>query len=168
MELGTPAVFAGTWLAMMAAMMLPGALPAVTRAVAASRRALTAPLFAGSYLGVWALFGLVVYAVYEPPGAAVTGAVTIAAGAYELTPLKRACRRRCRSTVRTGAQFGIYCVGSSIGLMAMLVAVGVMSIAWAVVVGALVTVQKLLPPRLFVDVPVALAIVALGVVLLPL
>jgi len=101
MDLGGPAVFAGTWLTMMAAMMLPGAVPAVARAVSATGRALTAPLFAGSYLAVWAVFGLVVYAAYEPHGAGLTGAV------------------------------------------------------------------KLLPPRLLVDIPVALAIVTLGVVLLP-
>ena len=69
--------------------------------------------------------------------------------------------------MRSGAHLGIYCVGSSVGLMAMLVAVGVMSIAWGVVVGVMITAQKLLPPRLLVDIPVALAIVTLGVVLLP-
>lgn len=53
--------------------------------------------------------------------------MTIAAGAYEFTPLKRHHRRRCREDVRSGLQFGLYCVGSSIGLMVMLVALGVMS-----------------------------------------
>ena len=99
-------------------------------------------------------------------GAAATGIVAIAAGIYELTPLKHACRERCRHTVRSGAQFGIYCVGSSIGLMAMLVAVDVMSMAWCVVIGALITAQKLLPPRAYVDVPVGLGIVGLGLAML--
>jgi predicted metal-binding membrane protein len=107
-----------------------------------------------------------VYAVYRPHGSAAAGALTIAAGLYELTPLKRDCRRRCRESVRSGFQFGLYCVGSSIGLMAMLVALGVMSIAWMSVVAALVLAQKLLPPRASVDVPVALAIVGLGILLL--
>jgi MFS family permease len=53
----------------------------------------------------------------------VTG--TRAAGLYELTPLKRACRRR-RENVRSGSWFGFYCVGSSIGLMLVLLAVGAM------------------------------------------
>jgi predicted metal-binding membrane protein len=68
--------------------------------------------------------------------------------------------------VRSGFQFGLYCVGSSIGLMVMLVALGLMSIAWTVVVAALVLAQKLLPPRTSVDVPVALAIVGVGILIL--
>jgi len=56
------------WLVMMAAMMLPGALPAAVRRARASGRLLAAPLFAGSYLGVWALAGVVVYALYRPQG----------------------------------------------------------------------------------------------------
>ncbi len=59
----------------------------------------------------------------------------------------------------SGFQFGLYCVGSSIGLMVMLVALGVMSVAWMSVIAALVLAQKLLPPRASIDVPVALAIV---------
>jgi predicted metal-binding membrane protein len=85
---------------------------------------------------------------------------------YELTPLKRECRRRCRRDVRSGLQFGVYCVGSSIGLMVMLVALGVMSVAWMALVAFLVLAQKLLPPRVWVDVPVALAITTLGMVML--
>ena len=57
----------------------------------------------------------------------------------------------------------MYCVGSSIGLMAVLLALGAMSITWMVLVAVLVLAQKLLPPRAAVDVPVALAIVALGI-----
>jgi predicted metal-binding membrane protein len=161
-ELGSLGFFAAAWVPMMAAMMLPGALPAVSRL----RGRLAAPLFAGSYVAVWALFGLAVYAVYRPHGAGVAGALILAAGLYELTPLKRECRRRCRRDVRSGLQFGVYCVGSSVGLMVMLVAIGVMSVAWMAVVAVLVLVQKLLPPRAAIDVPLALAIVGLGIVIL--
>jgi predicted metal-binding membrane protein len=165
-ELGSFTFFLGAWILMMGAMMLPGAIPAVSRFVRANGQALSAPLFAGSYLAVWALVGLVVYALYQPHGTTVAGALTIAAGLYELTPLKRGCRRRCQETVRSGFQFGLYCVGSSAGLMLMLIALGVMSVAWMAVVAVLVLVQKLLPPRLSVDVPVALAIVAVGILVL--
>jgi predicted metal-binding membrane protein len=165
--LGSLPFFLGVWAAMMAAMMLPSALPAVLTYTRAKRRAIAAPLFAASYVGVWTLFGLGVYAVYQPHGAWVAGALTIAAGVYELTPLKRACRRRCRETVRSGFQFGAYCVGSSVGLMVVLVALGVMSLPWMAVIAALVLVQKLVPPRVLVDVPVALALVVLGLVLFP-
>jgi len=91
--------------------------------------------------------------------------LTIAAGVYELTPLKRTCRRRCRKNVRSGLQFGLYCVGSSIGLMVMLVALGVMSVTWMSVVAVLVLAQKVLPPSASIDVPVALTIVGLGIVI---
>jgi predicted metal-binding membrane protein len=161
-ELGSFGFFAAVWVSMMAAMMLPGALPAVTRA----GRGIAAPIFAVSYVAVWALFGLGVFALYRPHGAVAAGTLTIAAGLYELTPLKRECRRRCQREVRSGFQFGVYCVGSSIGLMVMLVALGVMSIAWMAVVAALVLAQKLLPPRARIDVPVALAITTLGMVML--
>jgi predicted metal-binding membrane protein len=48
----------------------------------------------------------------------------------------------------------------------MLVALGVMSVTWMAVVAALVLAQKLLPPRAAIDVPVALAIVGLGILIL--
>jgi predicted metal-binding membrane protein len=158
-ELGSLGFFAAVWVPMMAAMMLPGAVPAAARL----RGALAVPFFAGSYLVVWTAVGLAVYAVYRPHGAVVAGALTVAAGLYELTPLKRHCRRRCRETVRSGFEFGVYCVGSSIGLMIVLLALGAMSVTWMVVVGSLVLAQKLLPPRAILDVPVALAIVGFGI-----
>jgi len=165
-ELGSFAFFVGVWVSMMAAMMLPGALPAVVRRVRADGRVRAVPLFAGSYLAVWALVGLVVYGLYRPHGSAAAGAFTVAAGLYELTPLKLDCRRRCSESVRSGFQFGLYCVGSSIGLMLMLIAVGMMSVTWMSVVAVLVVAQKVLPPRTSVDVPLALAIVTLGILIL--
>ena len=60
---------------------------------------------------------------------------------------------RCRETARSGFGFGLCCMGSSAGLMAMLVALGVMSIGWMAVIAVLVTAQKLLPARAALDVP---------------
>jgi predicted metal-binding membrane protein len=162
-ELGSFAFFVAAWVPMMAAMMLPGAVPAVSRFIRTDGRLLAAPLFAASYLAVWTMVGLAVYALYQPHGTFVAGALTVAAGVYELTPLKRGCRRRCRENVRSGFEFGLYCVGSSIGLMVMLLALGVMSITWMCVVAALVLAQKLLPPRAFIDAPFAVAIVVTGI-----
>jgi predicted metal-binding membrane protein len=164
-ELGSFAFFIAVWVAMMAAMMLPGAAPAVARAARAGGvRAV--PLFAVSYLAVWALAGAVVFAAYRPHGTVAAGVVTIAAGVYEFTPLKRHFRQRCREKAGTGFGFGLCCVGSSAGLMAMLVALGLMSIAWMAVIAVLVTAQKLLPPRAAVDVPLAAAITGLGVLII--
>jgi predicted metal-binding membrane protein len=164
-DLGSLAFFVAVWAPMMAAMMLPGAVPAVSRFVRSNGRALAAPLFAGSYLAVWTVVGLAVYALCRPHGSSIAGALTVAAGVYELTPLKRGCRRRCRERVGSGFEFGLYCVGSSIGLMVMLVALGVMSVTWMSVVAVLALAQKLLPPTSSIDVPLALAILAFGIVI---
>jgi len=57
-------------------------------------------------------------------------------------------------------------VGSSAGLMAMLVALGVMSIGWMAVIAVLVTAQKLLPAKAALDVPLAAAITGLGILII--
>jgi predicted metal-binding membrane protein len=162
-RLGSFTFFIAVWVVMMAAMMLPGAAPAVLRRARASDGARVVPPFIGSYLAVWAVVGAGVYALYRPHGAAAAAVVVIAAGVYELTPLKRHFRRRCRDSVRTGLEFGLCCAGSSVGLMAMLVALGVMSITWMTVIAILVLGQKLLPAKAALDVPLALAIVGLGI-----
>jgi predicted metal-binding membrane protein len=162
-ELGSFPFFVAAWVSMMGATMLPGAVPAVARRARSHHPALAVPLFVGSYLAVWTLVGLAVYALYRPHGTATAAALTIAVGLYELTPLKRHFRRRCRESVRTGFQFGLSCVGSSIGLMLTLLALGAMSVTWMSVIAVLILGQKLLPPRAPIDVPLALAIVALGI-----
>jgi predicted metal-binding membrane protein len=162
--LGSFAFFAALWAWMMAAMMLPGAAPAVVRRAQAGG-VRSVPLFVGSYLVVWALVGVAVYALYRPHQAVTAGVVAIAAGVYELTPLKRYFRRRCRESVRSGFGFGLCCAGSSIGLMVLLVALGVMSITWMAVITVLALAQKLLPAKAAIDVPLALAIIGLGILI---
>jgi predicted metal-binding membrane protein len=164
-ELGSFGFFIGAWIPMMAAMMLPGAAPAVARRARIAGSAFAVPLFLCSYLAVWTLVGVGVYAVYEPHGTAVAGALTIAAGIYELTPLKRTWRRRCGEDGLSGLRFGLFCVGSSIGLMVMFVALGVMSITWMAVVAVVIVVQKFVPPIPAVDVLLGLAIVGLGILI---
>jgi predicted metal-binding membrane protein len=162
--LGSFAFFLVLWVAMMAAMMLPGAAPAVLRrAHAGGVRAV--PLFVGSYLAVWTLVGFAVFALYRPHGAFVTGLVVIGAGLYELTPLKRDFRRRCRESAGSGFEYGLCCLGSSVGLMLMFVALSVMSVTWMVVIAGIVLAQKLLPAKAAIDVPLALAIVGLGILI---
>jgi predicted metal-binding membrane protein len=164
-RLGSFAFFFGVWVSMMAAMMLPGAAPAVLRRAHADGRVRAVLVFVGCYLAVWTLVGVAVYAIYELHGSFTAGAVAIAAGVYELTPLKRYFRHGCREKVRTGFEYGLYCIGSSIGLMGILVALSVMSVTWMGVIAVLVLAQKLLPPKAAIDVPLALAIVGLGIVI---
>jgi predicted metal-binding membrane protein len=104
--LGSLGFFVGVWVAMMAAMMLPGVAPAVLRGARASGRVRAVPLFVGSYLSVWTLVGLVVYAVYRPHGSVTAAMVVIAAGVYELTPLKRHFPRRCYESICSGSGSG--------------------------------------------------------------
>ena len=165
-RLGSFAFFAAVWVTMMAAMMLPGAVPAVVRRVQASGRLRGVPLFLASYLAVWALAGAAVYALYRPHGFVLAGAVVIAAGAYELTPLKRHFRRRCQDAAGSGFGYGLCCLGSSIGLMVILVALSVMSVIWMAVITVLALGQKLLPAKAAVNVPLALGIVGLGILII--
>ena len=165
-RLGSLGSFLTLWAAMMAAMMLPGAVPAVLRGSRADGRVGAAPLFVGSYLFVWTLIGLAVFAVYRPHGSTVAGVVTIMAGLYELTPLKLHFRQRCRESTRSGFEFGLCCFGSSIGLMLMLVALGAMSVNWMTVIAVVSVAQKLLPAKAAIDVPLALLIVGFGALVL--
>ena len=157
--------FAAAWVTMMAAMMLPGAAPAVARYARATGTVRPVLAFTATYLAIWALAGVVAYALDRPHGSLAAGAVVIAAGVYELTPVKLHFRRRCREDGSSGLGLGLCCAGSGIGLMAVLVALDVMSLFWMSVVAVLACAQKLLPAKAAIDVPLALAIVGLGVVI---
>ena len=74
---------------------------------------------------------------------------------------------RTASFVATLGVVGASAVAAT-GLMLMLVALGAMSVTWMLVLAAVITAQKVLPPRAAVDVSVALGIVAVGISLLPL
>ena len=150
---------------MMAAMMLPSAVPAIARRGQdrdGRARGAAVHRLLPRHLGVGGARDLAVV----PAARRVTaGALIVGAGLYELTPLKRECRRRCREHVRSGVRFGVYCFGSSIGLMLVLIAVDAMSVALMFAIAIVVLAQKLLAPRPALDVPLALAIVALGLVI---
>jgi predicted metal-binding membrane protein len=161
--LGSLPYFLSLWVPMMAAMMLPGTAPAARWAARAEGRVRVLPRYLGGYLAVWAVFGLAVYAAYRPHSTAWAGALTLAAGAYELTPVKRRFRVMCRDRTESGLRLGLCCAGSSAGLMVVMVALGVMSVTWMAAVAVVVLAQKLFRPRAAVDGAVALAIIALGV-----
>lgn len=165
-QLGSFAFFVALWIPMMAAMMLPGAVPAVLKDTRANGHLRAVPLFVGSYLVIWAIVGVAVFAVYRPHGTIAAGVVAIAAGVYELTPLKQHCRQRCREARPLRIRFGVNCVGSTIGLMVMMVALGVMSVTWMIAIAVIGIFQKLLPTKAAFDVPVALAIIGIGVLIL--
>jgi predicted metal-binding membrane protein len=181
-DLGGLTWYLGIWVTMTAAMMLPSAAPAA-RHVAHLAQHVPTLLFTAGYLAVWTCYGLVAYAVFrvvtsfdigwlawDESGPYVAGGVIVAAGIYELTPLKRRSLRRCRSApdggsaLRNGFAHGLDCVGCSGALMAVLFMLGVMSLFWMAIVAAAIFTEKVLPrgPRL---VPLfAVALVALGTV----
>jgi len=161
--LGSLAFFMSVWVPMTVAMMLPGTVPALLAVRRAQRRAANAALLVAGYGAVWTLFGLAVYGVYRPHGTTVAGVVVVAAGLYELTPVKRRFREVCRGRVRSGWVLGLCCVGSSGGLMLAMVALGVMSLPWMAVTAGVILFQKLLPPRGVLDASLAVAVLALGI-----
>jgi predicted metal-binding membrane protein len=198
-DLGGLGWYLGIWVTMMAAMMLPSAAPAVMlfarvsgeRARRGQAELVPTWLFVAGYLAVWAAVGLAAYGVYrasvssgtgwlawDRAGPYVSGGALIAAGIYQLTPLKDVCLRHCRSpvhfllhgwrsgrsgSVRMGAEHGAYCLGCCWGLMLALFALGVMSLFWMAVVGTVILVEKLAPAGRRLSHVFAVALVALGV-----
>ncbi len=179
-DLGGLGWYLGIWVTMTAAMMLPSAAPAARHVARLARHVPTLGFTAG-YLAVWTGYGLLAYGVFrlvtsldigwlawDRGGPYAAGGVIVAAGFYELTPLKRVSLRRCRSAphrnaFRSGLAHGLDCVGCSGALMAVLFVLGAMSLFWMAVVAGVIFVEKVLRrgPRLA---PVfAVAVVALGI-----
>ena len=189
MGLGPFGYFAATWVVMMAAMMLPSAIPVVVGfARTAERRRgwqVATGVLAVTYLGVWLMFGVVCYAIYTalrmpwPNQPMVVGLVLALAGVYSVSPIKRAsqahCRELCalhgplpfnltRSAAVAGVRYGLSCMGCSAALMVAMVLLGMSSLWWAVILGLVVLVYKFAPPlRMRYELALSAALVALGV-----
>jgi predicted metal-binding membrane protein len=204
---GTLGFYVGVWVVMMAAMMFPSIWPMVVsyariqgrRQTRGKMQAGPVPvvLFVGGYLAAWTAFGVAAYGVLElgrslsidalawdSAGPYVAGGVILAAAAYQLTPAKDVCLRKCRGAMDfvfghwkpgsggallMGVEHGAWCVGCCWALMAALFAVGVMSLGWMALVAALIAVEKLLPWKAIVSRGVAalLAVLAIGVAFVP-
>lgn len=173
------------WWVMMIAMMTPSAAPLVLLYARVARHRATfdppaaatiapAALLAAGYLLVWLVFSVIaatVQALLQPAGlisammlwsktAALSATVLVAAGLYQLSPLKQACLRRCRAPAEflvhhwrpgragallLGVRHGAYCVGCCWLLMALLFVGGVMNLVWIVALTLFVLVEKLAP-----------------------
>jgi predicted metal-binding membrane protein len=173
-------VWIGAWTVMMAATMLPSASPLV---VLYARRSNTVDsvLLAAGYLLTWGAVGAAAYMLdmrLPEPGDAAVGMVLVAAGAYQLTPLKAACLRRCRSPVdflvshwrsgplgalRMGLEHGAFCIGCCWALMVVLVVAGSMSLGWVVAIALAVAAEKLLPAGEWLGRAGGIALVAAGI-----
>jgi predicted metal-binding membrane protein len=170
-------VFLGIWVVMMIAMMFPAALPMILMfaRVQAGRRNQGRPyvptaIFVTSYLAVWAAVGAVAYfaarwlaTLADDHGltqnvlARIGGAVLVAAGLYQLTPLKTKCLTRCRTpldfvlgswrdgvsgAIRMGVEHALWCVGCCWLLFVVLFPLGIMNVAIMLAITALIFVEK--------------------------
>jgi predicted metal-binding membrane protein len=176
-------------------MMLPSIAP---MALAYPRVQVGATLaFVAGYLLTWGAVGVLGWALVEgirsldlgvlawdKGGPYVAGGAILAAAIYQLSPPKKRSLRRCRKprafvsehwrpgragAMRMGIEHGRVCVGSSWALMAVLFALGVMSVGWMVLVAALITAEKLLPWKEVASrgIVVLLAVLAVAVALAP-
>jgi len=168
------------WWVMMVGMMLPSALPMTLTfaTVNRSRRARGSPfvptgVFVAGYLLAWGAFSLAATAaqwaleraaLMTPmmrASSPLLGALLfLAAGVYQLTPLKRVCLHRCRSplqfvighwrdgtagALRMGAEHGATCLGCCALLMALLFVGGIMNLLWVAAIAAFVLLEKVAP-----------------------
>jgi predicted metal-binding membrane protein len=164
--------FVASWGIMMAAMMLPSALPMISlygatqrREAATGSRGAPVAVFTLVYLAVWAASGVPVYLIHTglmalPPRTFAYGvaATLLAAGVFQLSPLKQTCLRACRSplgfllghwraglrgSLALGWSHAMYCLGCCWALMLVLVAAGAMGLTWVLLITAVVAVEKL-------------------------
>jgi len=169
------------WTVMMIAMMVPSASPMILTFATINRRraasggpAVPTAVFLAGYLVTWTAFSLLAtllqwalqsVALLAPETLSVTpalgGVLLLAAGLWQITPLKHACLARCQSPLgfilsewRDGARgafvmglrHGAFCVGCCWTLMALLFVAGVMNLLWVAAIAAFVLVEKLTPP----------------------
>ena len=196
MGLALPA-FLVLWVVMMAAMMFPSVAPvailwarSIVSRSSGTQRAWRIGTFVSGYMLAWAAYGVLAFLallgtqwlVRQAPEAArwLGVGIFVAAGVYQLTPLKNACLAHCRSPMtsllhyanykgswrdlRVGAHHGLYCVGCCWGLMIVLVAVGVMNVAVMVAVAVVIAAEKLWRRGQGLSHAVGVAFLAIGVV----
>jgi predicted metal-binding membrane protein len=191
-------LFLGMWVAMMVAMMFPAAAPMILlfdRVERGKREAgrsfVPTAYFVGAYLAIWTAFGVLAFALAVVVDRVVTnagwdtgewarfgGILLIAAGLYQLSPLKDVCLSKCQSptsflmaswrngksgAVQMGLLHGRYCVGCCWLLFVILLPLGIMNVAAMVVIALFVFGEKCLPVGTRVARAGALALVVFGV-----
>jgi predicted metal-binding membrane protein len=174
------ALFLAIWVAMMVAMMFPAAAPMVLlfSAIAAGKRQrgqayVPTWIFVGGYLLVWTLAGVLAYLaalgldalaahsmVLMANASRIGGLLLVAAGLYQLSPLKNVCLATCRTptqflmtswrdgtlgALRMGVEHGIFCLGCCWLLFVILFPLGMMNIAALALLTALIFTEKVLP-----------------------
>ncbi len=170
------------WTVMMIGMMTPSVAPMLLLYAGVGRKAnenghpiASTAWFLAGYLAVWAGFSILAtiaqwlltrLALLNPAmvasSAVLGGAILIAAGLYQWTPMKGVCLRQCQAPIaflashggfrssplgalRLGIAHGAYCLGCCWVLMALLFVGGVMNILWIAAIAFLVLLEKVVP-----------------------
>jgi predicted metal-binding membrane protein len=149
-------------------------------------------IFTAGYILVWLAAGLLVYVLVQIGSDIATrlasadraswaplalGATLVVAGLYQFTPVKRVCLTHCRSpfafvalhwrdgragALRMGLLHGAYCLGCCWALFAVMVAAGVMSLAWMLLLTLVVFIEKVLPQGQRASPMIGVALIILG------
>ena len=190
------------WWVMMIAMMVPSAAPMILLYARVYRHGqargqiadpfVPTAVFAAGYLACWLGFSVLATAAQfalERAGLvhgmwmwstsrALTAALLIAAGLFQLTPLKSACLAHCRSPVaflaanfsptragafRLGLVHGAYCLGCCWALMLLLFAAGIMNLVWIAGLAVLVLVEKIAPFGARLSPVIAMLLIGAGI-----
>jgi predicted metal-binding membrane protein len=168
------------WWIMMVAMMLPSASPMILLFARVQRKEkdkgapfISTSVFAAGYLVTWGVFSLIaagaqwgleraglLSAMMASTSGLFAGVLLLAAGIYQLTPLKHACLRHCRSPIqfimhhwrsgtwgafRMGIDHGAFCLACCWFLMVLLFVGGVMNLHWIVGLALFVLLEKTIP-----------------------
>ena len=200
-SLGYAGVMFTMWWVMMAAMMLPSAAPILLlfarmnrKDKAAGRPFIPTGIFAAGYLVAWGGFSVIATGLQWTlerlgllsPMMQMTsywlgGAVLVATGLWQLTPIKGICLRHCRSPVgflvqswrpgrggafRMGLEHGSFCLGCCWFLMGLLFFGGIMNLLWIIGLAAFVLLEKTMPMGSWIGRIVGIGAVAWGVLLL--
>jgi predicted metal-binding membrane protein len=151
-------------------------------------------IFISGYMVVWAAAGLLVYVVVQLGSELATmlapmersrwapialGSTLLAAGLYQFTPIKNVCLSHCRSPLAffaqhwragpvgalvMGLRHGGYCLGCCWALFAVMVAAGIMSLAWMLLLTLIVFTEKVLPQGWRAVPAIGIALILLGIV----
>jgi predicted metal-binding membrane protein len=185
------------WVVMMVAMMTPSALPVIlmyqsinTTRQTENKGTSSTWLFLLGYLVTWSGFSAAATlgqwalhnaALLTPMMASASpllgGALLVAAGVYQFTPLKDACLSHCRTPMGflmaewregkrgalvMGMRHGLYCVGCCWLMMALLFVGGVMNLVWVALIAAYILVEKVVPARVWLSRISGIAAIAWG------
>jgi len=185
------------WAEMMVAMMLPSATPMILAfaKVQRTRREQELPfvatgIFLTGYLVVWTAFSAVAaglqwalhgWALLSPmmvgTSPVLGGALLIAAGVFQWTPLKKSCLGTCCApknflmngwrdgkwgAFMMGLKHGTFCAGCCWFLMLLLFVAGVMNVWWIAILTTLVLIEKIAPRGLLLGKIAGLGLVAWG------